>query len=598
MAAITSAGSGNANSTTPNAPWPSGIVPGIGDTVTIANGHTVTVTSGHTWSIGDASSPTTPAIRTAGTGGSGALVVHGIVYVYGDILQGPAQWTVESGGRVRSANTTTMLSWYVGDNNTAATLQMNGLGPGSASAVVEKGAGSAGFRIRHANVGGPSTKIVGQWARFFNLGDASTPGITIGFNTAAAEVDLDHVWIDGCGLVNNYINVRVDNLFRLRHCTVSNSQSSTGRSIQLAFTAGARSKAALFEDCSFDKLWKVDGLGALELRRVQMQGRVEINSTIGVCEDVMLCDQRGSGNVIAMYGTAIVRGMRVRVNPAAGNWHGITLSGTTGSVDGMIFDAAVADSTGDLIQTQGSGAIINHIKNVVVTKSSNSDGSYGKLCGIATATSSITSVTHNSHACASHLEGALVNVGETSAGSAGMVPTVEHNIALGVGAGSGLLFARLNAGAAGNITNAVTPGNVRDNVCPNPYAGGANVGPAARTSSGGNGIMFSPLPEAPIEELPHYVDDRRNLATWWRSLGGTPDTEANDKLAAQAAIASQNTDSPVAGATQMAAWRWIRAGKAPRNPRLHTRQSTENGGWPGAVEGNSHARYRARARRR
>ena len=45
MAVITSAGSGAWNSTTPNAPWPSGTVPGSADNVTIVSGHTVTTTA-------------------------------------------------------------------------------------------------------------------------------------------------------------------------------------------------------------------------------------------------------------------------------------------------------------------------------------------------------------------------------------------------------------------------------------------------------------------------------------------------------------------------------------------------------------------------
>lgn len=43
MAAITTAGSGNWTSTTPNAPWPGGTVPTSADTVTIAKNHTVTL---------------------------------------------------------------------------------------------------------------------------------------------------------------------------------------------------------------------------------------------------------------------------------------------------------------------------------------------------------------------------------------------------------------------------------------------------------------------------------------------------------------------------------------------------------------------------
>jgi hypothetical protein len=62
MATITTTGSGNWSSTTPNAPWPSGIVPVLGDKVTIATGHTVTVEG--TYTTGD---DTTTALTINGT---------------------------------------------------------------------------------------------------------------------------------------------------------------------------------------------------------------------------------------------------------------------------------------------------------------------------------------------------------------------------------------------------------------------------------------------------------------------------------------------------------------------------------------------------
>lgn len=51
-ATITTTGSGNWNSTTPNAPWPGGTVPALGDIVIIANTHTVTLTANVTKSGG------------------------------------------------------------------------------------------------------------------------------------------------------------------------------------------------------------------------------------------------------------------------------------------------------------------------------------------------------------------------------------------------------------------------------------------------------------------------------------------------------------------------------------------------------------------
>jgi len=64
MTAITTAGSGNWSSTTPDAPWPGGTVPGEGDNVTIANGHTVTIDQNIT--IGN---DTTKAAITINSGG-------------------------------------------------------------------------------------------------------------------------------------------------------------------------------------------------------------------------------------------------------------------------------------------------------------------------------------------------------------------------------------------------------------------------------------------------------------------------------------------------------------------------------------------------
>lgn len=66
MAAITSAGSGTWSSTVANTPWPSGTVPGAGDTVIIANGHTVTIDQAATLSVGADSATAAIAISSGG----------------------------------------------------------------------------------------------------------------------------------------------------------------------------------------------------------------------------------------------------------------------------------------------------------------------------------------------------------------------------------------------------------------------------------------------------------------------------------------------------------------------------------------------------
>ena len=74
MALITTGGSGNWSSTTPNAPWPGGTKPVAGDTVEIAAGHTVTLDQD------------TPVLGAAGiSSGSGILSINGTWTINGSV---------------------------------------------------------------------------------------------------------------------------------------------------------------------------------------------------------------------------------------------------------------------------------------------------------------------------------------------------------------------------------------------------------------------------------------------------------------------------------------------------------------------------------
>lgn len=74
MAAITTAGSGNWTSTTPNAPWPGGTVPTSADTVTIANTHTVTLDN--TTCVALSVTVSNGGTLTCATGASSSLTVQ------------------------------------------------------------------------------------------------------------------------------------------------------------------------------------------------------------------------------------------------------------------------------------------------------------------------------------------------------------------------------------------------------------------------------------------------------------------------------------------------------------------------------------------
>lgn len=68
MANITTTGSGNWSSTTPDAPWPSGTVPSDNDVITIANTHTVTINADTTH--------TTITLGADGGSGTDALIIN------------------------------------------------------------------------------------------------------------------------------------------------------------------------------------------------------------------------------------------------------------------------------------------------------------------------------------------------------------------------------------------------------------------------------------------------------------------------------------------------------------------------------------------
>ncbi|HEX9615078.1 MAG TPA: hypothetical protein VGA55_06210, partial [Bacteroidota bacterium] len=119
FAQITSTGSGNWSSTTPDAPWPGGVVPGAADTVIVADGHTITVDGAAQCAmltIGTTGTSNT-TVRFAIDGSTGTLTVTG------DILLAAAnsRFRVESRNPAGTANSFVehTLNLY-GDLNNAA----------------------------------------------------------------------------------------------------------------------------------------------------------------------------------------------------------------------------------------------------------------------------------------------------------------------------------------------------------------------------------------------------------------------------------------------------------------------------------------------
>lgn len=577
--AVTTGGGGDWNSLVPNAPWPGGIIPAFDEDVRIGNGHTLRVPVGYTAQCGDVTTPTTAAIATTATNGTGILIVNGTLQVAADMDQGNANWQiVGAGATIESNNSSTALVWYArGGAN--CRLTMTGTGLGANRAVLRNGFGSAGFRFK-----AEGNRVEHNWtnALIYGLGAASVNAVE-GAGQFSGQWYATDVVVDTCGRISTWSGIALNASvpFEWRRVLFQNSTTSATYGVDISINSS--SVPRVYEDVVFDKYATLPATAVTSfVRCIWLQAAIFWGDGATYTDCVM----RDNIASRIRLGGDVTRCQFVRTNNL-GNWHCIGwTAGRSPVVDGATFDG-VTDAAGDLIAAGNlSGAVIRGV--VSTYNSGGTGGSIGKLLSMMDhVPHAVASLKHCTWwTGASNLEAALVNVGETDAGVADVVDEIAHNICATTETNGGLIVARLAAGASANVRNACTPGNITDNWVQQPYAGGAGVGNGHRTTTGGDGVMYSPVPADQLSGDIDFVDPSRNLATWYRDVvGGTPGTRGADMDLALLAMASQIGDSPVAGATIAAAYDWVRPGYAPTNIALKTNVSGDNGGWIGAEPG-------------
>ncbi len=207
MATVTTGGSGNWSSTTPNAPWPGGTLPVAGDDVVVAAGHTLTVDGNYT--IG--SSPdnlTTWAVSvSAGTGGltintGCTLTVKGNVRFVGGSGQ---RLTINGTGKLlfdTTARTSSPKTHELRASSGEFTLYMRGTSA-AAPACIE--ADSGGYWAMERTAGGTRLGLLdiefGRWHRAWDgVSGASARAwrCNAGAITGVAA-HINHLVMDTCG---------------------------------------------------------------------------------------------------------------------------------------------------------------------------------------------------------------------------------------------------------------------------------------------------------------------------------------------------------------------------------------------------------------
>lgn len=224
MAVITTGGSGDWASTTPNAPWPGGTLPTTSDTVVIAGGHTVTVSdSQSTWGT----SP--PANTSAASSADVVLTVTGTL-----TIQSTGTLTVRgsiNGAGTLNVNSTTGLifdaSSALSPSAQNYSLKMTGgtfsvVGAAGARALVNSNdaTGGRGF----LNSGNYATTFT--YARFYKMGVAGASSNPVNWqNSTTGACDWDYVEWDTCARCDMNIGAAVN--FDIRNVTWKNGTTTT-----------------------------------------------------------------------------------------------------------------------------------------------------------------------------------------------------------------------------------------------------------------------------------------------------------------------------------------------------------------------------------
>lgn len=248
------------------------------------------------------------------------------------------------------------------------------------------------------------------------------------------------------------------------------------------------------------------------------------------------------------------------------NMHGFQPAVNCGSItlDGLFFDLACSDASGDMIspQTADTSSRTITVQNCIMPASRNGGHSPGLLCSFQNPASGLTvNIYHNSiyESLTSAEGGAIARLGETQVTYPGLIPNLKSNLAIGP--------------VDGYIVKHATAGNVADaTVTDADYNAGWNSsgGGAAFTDNyqPANAKFGSTPGTHDVAANPQLVDIGRNLLTY---TGEATVTDALDAL----------WDTGDIETAIDALFAYVRGGWTPQNPAYDS--TAHDGGTIGAV---------------
>jgi hypothetical protein len=589
-AAITSAQSGNWADTST---WVGGVVPGNGDTVTIANTHTVTIPVSTTVTVGSspAADTGTPAIQSSS---SGILVVNGTLIYRGPIRQGDAVWTFGPGSIVKhdstQAGTNPNYTWEIGQGGTNSKLVMSGSSGSRVTVTKEVGsANSGGF----GNVAGvnwsPGGRIEAQYTDISNCGTSTKNCIYGRLGASGYNMTFDNVTIDSSGPVYSIVegaagfrftNSKITN--PLGTGTVDSDLGGWGNPVLgLALTGNSSISSPGFREISnsfiqsFFAYWG-GGTSDLAVSNTIFAGdatSTPFKMSIGVAGNKVASWDKviiynpfvAAPSPVSLPSGTLERSIFLR-SGVVSNPHIVTTNtrsnNTTYNGCLMEYDGSSTDGDGIQIEADATTPLTLTVNNCIVLPNTVDNNGSSTLVSVVAADSNWTVVANHNTYVSSVNDGGIAGIGaENTTQHAGAWSSIRDNIVWRMTSGAGWVVKPHTSftpvdGAYTNVDY-----NNRYNLTTDGYF------PADSKFT-----LPSPPGSHDLTVNPQFFDTNRRFLTWAQSVDGTVSSWAD-------AISRFRTGAT--GFTVQAAYDWIRAGYAPTNAAL--RAAGHDGADIGAV---------------
>lgn len=346
--------------------------------------------------------------------------------------------------------------------------------------------------------------IQAQYTNFTRIGDATNPLARISA-TGDADVYFLHCRMDSCGSIGGFYNIGSDATFRIEDCNFSNTVGDSVMQTASAVSISAGTRTFLRNSC--DKI-----VYFYAPYGFQIESNVFYNS-YGCSEgDWLSFDDNlvRVDNGIAPHQGPMTNNMFIHSDTAQNNPHYVQAGYYTDEITGNIFYSAFTGSNGegDCVQlgTPSSATTVT-VKNNIVLRAAGGETS-GTILSALGNSNTTAAVTHNTVFVGTQ---AALAVGETHAGTSGMITAFKSNICYSDGSNGYKIW---DSGTDDSVTDLITSSNADYN-CGFGLLTGSNL-------KGYHHLEFSSgSPGAnDVDEDPGFVDDTRNPVTFDTLNGG------------------------------------------------------------------------------